>query len=512
MTKLRTLELFSLALRRGSQQGIVGKIGMAQMACMAFVFCAVAAIAVPAQTVSPVYTFGGPDGEIPQGLIQGTDGNYYGVTFYGGAANSSCPGGGNCGTAFRLTPGGTRTTLYSFCSKTKCADGFNPAGTLVQGADGNFYGVTSDNANPDNSFCPPYCGTVFKLTPGGTLTTLHTFNGTDGYAPTGGLVQDSYGYFYGTTQFGGGAGSVFRISPTGYFTTLYKFSSPGGEFPLAGLVRDEDGLMYGTTQYGGTDASCKDCGTVFAIRSSGAITTLHSFSGLDGVIPQAALMQANDGNLYGTTSAGGPALPYGGGTVFRMAPGGHLVTLASIPTSSGDGDNTRAPLVEGTDGNFYGAALTDGASACCGFLFKMTPEGTLTTLVDLSIPGTTTGPVGLFQATNGLFYGTNEGGRPCDDCNFDYGTIYSIDVGLGPFVSPQHNSGEVGFTVRILGQGLTGTTAVSFNGTPASFTVVSDTYLTAIVPVGATTGFITVTTPTCTLKSNRKFWVNLYRG
>jgi uncharacterized repeat protein (TIGR03803 family) len=502
MTKLRTLELSYLALTRGSQQGIVRKTGVAQMACMVFVFCAVAAIAAPAQTVSTVYTFSGPDGELPQGLIQGTDGNYYGVTFYGGAANSSCSGGAGCGTAFKITPGGTRTTLYSFCSKTKCADGFFPVGTLVQGADGNFYGVTSDNGI-GNPGCQAECGTVFKLTPGGGLTTLHTFNGIDGSAPNGGLVQDSYGYFYGTT-----AGTVFRISPTGYFTTLYK----GVAFPLAGLVRDEDGLMYGTTQNGGTDTSCKDCGTVFAIRSSGAITMLHSFSGPDGIAPQAALMQANDGNLYGTTSAGGAAWPSGGGTVFRMAPGGHLVTLASLPTSSGDPDHTRAPLVEGTDGNFYGAALTDGASICCGFLFKMMPEGTLTTLVDLSIPGTTTGPVGLFQATNGLFYGTNEGGRPCEDCNFDYGTVYSVDVGLGPFVSPQHNSGEVGFTVRILGQGLTGTTAVSFNGTPASFTVVSDTYLTAIVPAGATTGFISVTTPTGTLKSNRKFWVNLYRG
>jgi uncharacterized repeat protein (TIGR03803 family) len=500
MTKYETLKLFSLALTRGSQQGSVRKTGMAQMAFMVFVFCAVTAIATPAQTVSTVYTFSGPDGELPQGLIQGTDGNYYGVTFYGGA-NSSCPGGANCGTAFKITPGGTRTTLYSFCSKAKCADGFFPVGTLVQGADGSFYGVTGANGT-GNPGCQADCGTVFKLTPGGALTTLHTFNGIDGSAPNGGLVQDSYGYFYGTTS-----GSIFRISPTGNFTTLYR-----GAGPFAGLVRDEDGEMYGTTAGGGTDSSCENCGTVFEIRSSGAINMLHSFSGADGAFPQAALMQANDGNLYGTTSAGGAAWPYGGGTVFRMAPGGHLVTLANLPTGSGDGDNTRAPLVEGTDGNFYGAALTDGASICCGFLFKMTPEGTLTTLVDLSIPGTTMGPVGLFQATNGLFYGTNEGGRPCEDCNFDYGTLYSVDVGLGPFVSPQHNSGEVGFTVRILGQGLTGTTAVSFNGTPASFTVVSDTYLTATVPVGATTGFITVNTHCGTLKSNRKFWVNTYRG
>jgi uncharacterized repeat protein (TIGR03803 family) len=502
MTKLRTFWLFSFALARRPQRGSVGKTGLAQMACMVFVFCAAAAIAAPAQTVSTVYVFSGPDGELPQGLIQGTDGNYYGVTFYGGSPNSSCPGGGNCGTAFKITPRGTRTTLYSFCSKTKCADGFFPVGTLVQGADGNFYGVTGANGT-GNPGCQADCGTVFRLTPGGALTTLHTFNGIDGSAPNGGLVQDSYGYFYGTT-----AGTVFRISPTGNFTTLYE----GVEFPLAGLVRDEDGLMYGTTQYGGTDTSCKGCGTVFEIRSSGALTTLHSFSGADGIAPQAALMQANDGNLYGTTSGGGAAWPSGGGTVFRMAPGGHLVTLANIPSGSGDPDDTRAPLVEGTDGNFYGAALSDGASICCGFLFKMTPKGTLTTWVDFSIPGTTTGPVGLFQATNGLFYGVNQGGRLCDDCGFDYGTIYSVDAGLGPFVSPQHNSGDVGFTVRILGQGLTGTTAVSFNGTPASFTVVSDTYLTAIVPAGATTGFISVTTPSCTLKSNRKFWVNKYPG
>jgi uncharacterized repeat protein (TIGR03803 family) len=468
------------------------------------------------QTPSSVYTFGGPDGEAPQGLIQGTDGNYYGVTFYGGV-NSSCPGGANCGTAFKITPEGARTTLYSFCSKAKCADGYNPVGTLVQGADGNFYGVTNDNGYTN---CQAACGTVYRLTPGGALTTLHTFDGTDGAAPTGGLVQDSYGYFYGTTLYGGnlsncepnvpcGVGTVFKISPTGKLTTLYKFCAQtacaDGAYPFAGLVRDEDGTMYGAT--GGGGAGTCACGTVFEIRGSGAMTTLHSFDGTDGFDPEATLVQANDGNLYGTTTAGGA---YGGGTVFRMAPGGHLVGLANLP-SSGDPDYTRAPLTQGTDENFYGAALQDDGG-CCGFLFKMTPEGTLTTLFDFSVGETTMGPVGLFQATNGLFYGTNEGGRLCDDCNFDYGTIYSINVGLGPFVSLQHNSGEIGWTVRILGQGLTGTTSVSFNGTAASFTVVSDTYLTAIVPAGATTGFITVTTPSCTLKSNRKFWVNTYPG
>jgi uncharacterized repeat protein (TIGR03803 family) len=219
---------------------------------------------------------------------------------------------------------------------------------------------------------------------------------------------------------------------------------------------------------------------------------------VDGSSPRAGLLQAGDGNFYGTTTAGGT---YGGGTVFKITPGGTLTTLYSFCVKAGCPVYPWAALVQGTDGNLYGTTSSGGANPD-GVIFTMTLAGKLTVLH--SFDGSDGGApyAKPIQATNGIFYGTTaEGGVS------NHGVVYSFSMGLGPFVTFVRDSGKVGWRVEILGQGFTGTTAVSFNGTSAAFNVISDTYLTATVPDGATTGPVTVTTPKGVLKSNVPFRV-----
>jgi uncharacterized repeat protein (TIGR03803 family) len=266
-----------------------------------------------------------------------------------------------------------------------------------------------------------------------------------------------------------------------------------------------DGNLYGTTQAGGVGSNCENgCGTVFRITPSGTLTTLHSFNVTDGVSPTAALVQGTDGDFYGPTPAGGPGED---GTIFKITPGGKLTTLYGFSMGGAMGDSVLSPLIQATDGNFYGAGANDGTDLD-GMLFSITPEGgTLTTLYNFT--GATDGlcPNGMFQATDGTLYGTTQGGRPCDSCDSSYGAVFSLDMGFGPFVSFVRASGHVGQTVEILDQGFTGATHVSFSGTSAPFTVQSDTYLTATIPAGATTGLFTVTESSGGLTSGKIFRV-----
>jgi uncharacterized repeat protein (TIGR03803 family) len=272
-----------------------------------------------------------------------------------------------------------------------------------------------------------------------------------------------------------------------------------------------DGNFYGTTASGG-DQIC-NCGTVFKITPVGNLTTLHSFKGTDGAYPGGALVQAADENFYGTTGGlGYHCNPTSGcGTVFKITRGGSLTTLYNFcaQTNCSDGAHPVAGLVQATDGNFYGTTLVGGGGNCvadfgvgCGTVFEITALGELTTLHTFGSTDGANPYGGLLQATNGSFYGTTYGGGA-----FSGGTIFSLEMGLGPFVAFVHDSGRIGQTGGILGQGFTGTTSVSLNGTPASYTVVSDTFIRATVPPGATTGFVTVTTPSGTLTSNVPFRV-----
>jgi uncharacterized repeat protein (TIGR03803 family) len=466
------------------------KFSWRKTACAALLLSAAIPHAGPAQTFTTLVNFDGTDGSEPfVCLVQGTDGNLYGTTS-GGGANGS-------GTVFKMTPSGTLTTLYSFCSQTNCTDGGEPAAGLVLATDGNFYGTTFyGGANS--------AGTVFKITPGGTLTTLHSFGGIDGTMPATGLVLATDSNLYGTTFVGAkGYGTVFKITSGGTLTTLHSFALTEGENPSGALIQASDGNLYGTTYAGGANGIY---GTVFKITTGGALTTLHSFNGTDGFNPFAGLIQAADSNFYGTTLSGGAN---GGGIVFRITSTGTLTTLYSFcgQTNCTDGATPYAPLVQATDRNLYGTTSAGGGASGDGTVFKVTSGGTLTTLHSFLGSDGDRPLGGLFQATSGTFYDTTEYGGTSIACPSGCGTVFSLAVGLGPFVETVPTTGKVGHLVLILGNNLTGSTSVTFNGTAATFTVVSSTEIKTTVPSGATTGSVSVVTPGGTLQSNVRFRV-----
>jgi len=439
-----------------------------------------------AQTVTILHSFDNTDGSLPYaGLVQATNGNLYGTTVDGGADYQ--------GTVFKITPSGTLTTLHNFAGYP--ADGTNPYAGLVQASNGNLYGTTIEGGSEG-------AGTVFKITLNGTLTILHNFDNTDGNSPSGGLVQATNGNLYGTTEGGGefGGGTIFKITPSGTLTSLHSFTGSGteGSSPFAGLAQATNGNLYGTTSNGGIDGR----GTVFKITASGTLTTLDGFDGTDGNSPSGGLVQATNGNLYGTTSMGG--VPIAGtafGTVFKVSASGTLTSLHSLDGT--DGQDPIAGLIQATDGNLYGTTEEGGAHGF-GTIFKISPSGTLTTLHSFAgYPTDGANPYGaLVQDTNGKLYGTTASGGAND-----FGTVFSLSVGLGPFVETLPASGKVGATVKILGASLTGATSVTFNGTSAAFTVVSSSEITTTVPAGATTGKVEVVTPKGTLSSNVTFRV-----
>ena len=355
-------------------------------------------------------------GQGSEGLVQGTDGNLYGTTPQGGANNS--------GTVFKMTPAGTLTTLYNFCSQPGCTDGNSPGGALVQAADGNFYGATGFGGTFGD-------GTVFRTTASGNLTTLHTFDGTDGNNPNSRLFQASDGSFYGTTAFGGnpgecnvfgGCGTVFRITPSGALTTLYKFCSQtgcsDGAVAFLGLAQGGDVNFYGATYGGGAGNG----GTIFKISSQGTLTTLVSFcafyypfcNGRNAI----GLVQGTDGNFYGMTFGAGP------GTVFKVTPDGALTTIYTFcaKIACADGSTPRGALSLGSDGNFYGTTYYGGTSNQ-GTVFKITPSGVLTTLHSFHGWDGRYPIGGVSQASNGAFYGTTTSGG-----SGGKGTIYRLSV------------------------------------------------------------------------------------
>jgi uncharacterized repeat protein (TIGR03803 family) len=451
------------------------------------------AMALPAQTFTTLLSFNGTDGEFPEsGLVQATNGDLYGTTQAGGAYG--------VGTIFKITPSGSLATLYSFCAQTGCTDGGYPFAGLVEATDGDLYGTTAiGGANG--------WGTVFKITPTGTLTTLYSFCSrnpcADGAYPEAGLIQATNGDLYGTTAQGGtfGGGTVFKITPSGTLTSLYSFCSPGGcadgEKP-SGLVQATNGDFYGTTFVGGANSQ----GTVFKITPGGMLTTIYSFCSqslcADGENPVAGLVQGPSGELYGTASSGGA---YNSGTVFKITPRGSLTTIYNFCSQTGcpDGADPGVVLDQASSGNFYGTTAYGGVKDA-GTIFEITPNGRLTTLHSFDVSDAFAN--GLVQATNGDFYGTTAlGGANA------LGTLCRLSVGLGPIVKTLPTSGELGEVVQILGNDLTGTTSVTFNGTPAAITFVSPSEIVTTVPAGATTGEVAVATSGRTLLSNLPFRV-----
>jgi uncharacterized repeat protein (TIGR03803 family) len=463
-------------------------------ACAALLLCAATAIPSPAQTFTRLFSFDVTDGSQPYAsLVQGLDGNLYGTTPYGG------PQSHDNGTVYKITPSGALTTLEVFsCVGASCPNGEFPYAGLALATDGSLYGTTLGGGSHNR-------GAVFKVTSSGTFTLLHSFLGKQECCPYGGLVQVANGDLYGTNAGAGGGGTVFKMTPHSNYAWVYCFcSQTDGGVPHAAMVQGTDGNLYGTTVYGGASNN----GTVFKMTPSGTLTTLHSFCSrtncTDGGNPYAGLVQGIDGNFYGTTANFGGGTH--SGTVFKITPSGVLTTLYAFcsETKCTDGANPYATLVQATDGNFYGTTLGGGAGNR-GTIFKIISSGTLTTLYSFcSQTDCADGAnpyAGLVQATDGNFYGTTS------SYGAGVGTVFKFSLGLTPFVESLPTSGKAGATITILGTKLTGTTAVSFNGTAATFTVVSNTEITTTVPGGATTGFVTVTTPSGKLKSNKKFRV-----
>jgi uncharacterized repeat protein (TIGR03803 family) len=438
--------------------------------------------------VTVLYTFGTKSGDplYPQyqGLIaQGRDGNLYSTAPYGGISNY--------GAVFKITPAGKLAVLYSFADSDVSVDS-----GLTLGTDGNFYGTTIYGGND--------YGTIFRITPDGELTTLYEFSGEnqDAY-PHAPPIQAADGNLYGTAagDFYGNGGEVYKMSLSGGNVTLFEFDHSQGAAAADPLVQAADGSFYATTNGGGNNGNCGStgCGVVFKITPGGRHAVLHDFDYKfnDGIYPVAALIEASDGNFYGTVPQGGAGFGYG--TAFKITPTGKF-TLLHIFNGDSDGRFPTSALVQATDGNFYGTTWT-GGSGKGGVIYRLTPEGKFSVIYNFNGTNSVYPMVTLVQHTNGRFYGDTYG------YPYNYGTFFSLDLGLGPFVSLVSTSGKIRESIGILGQGFTGTTSVAFNGTSAKFSVASDTYLTAIVPEGASTGFVTVATPSGDLKSNKKFRV-----
>ncbi len=487
MTIQQLWDLCICYLAPGRKGDTAERLNPWRLACAMFLLCATIPVLATAQTYTDLYDFTNSFG--PSGVAQGPDGNLYATTYFGGDLGCGLVG---CGSIFKITPDGTLTNLYQWDDQLI---GSFPEGGLTLGRDGNFYGTT-------NSGGPGQAGTIFRITSAGTRTTLYnfTYNGTDEYWPDEAPVQGVNIDFYGTTTVGGNErATIYRLSvPQASVASFVSFTAlgqvPGNSASRFVLARD--GRLYAMTGNGGAHGK----GTVFSVTLAGRVKVMHSFDGSDGASPAGSLVQDQDGNLYGTTSSGGI---YGGGVVFKLTPEGAVTVLHNFPDPGylQDGSNP-AGLVLATDGNFYGTTYWGGTTA--GIIYQITPAGGYSILYYFDFvhgyrPGTT--PI---QHTNGKLYGiTGDYGGGA----YNSGVFYSLDIGAGPFIKLVSTFGRVGEIRNVLGQGFTGTTDVSFNGIPSVFTVVSDTYLTAVVPAGAVNGVVTVVTPTGTLTSDVPFQV-----
>ena len=464
------------------------------------------ATSATAQTYVPLFTYpetiNNTTGVAAPALFsQGPDGELYSTIQSNGTYNS--------GSVYKMTTAGGYSLVYSFCSEGgHClVTGNDPWGGVTLGTDGKLYGTTATDGAEG-------AGTIFKITPAGAWTKLWDFTagltsqhlndeGKPYYAP----FQATDGNFYGVDEgvYSGTYGVFYKITTTGKLTA-YPFNYTDGAIPNL-PTQGTDGNFYGTTQLGG-GAAC-ECGTVYKANAGGKITKLHTFTGYvsstvyDGTRPIGALVQAGDGDFWGTTYEGGA---YNEGTIFKISASGTYTLVYSFQYASPEflGAKPVAGLTLGSDSNLYGVTEVGGKNGY-GTIFQVTTGGTVTFLHSFcSVTGCTDGilpQTPLVQHTNGKFYGTASGNSLC--C----GVFYSLDMGLPPFTRLPATSGKVGATVEFLGQGFDSATSVSFNGTPATFKIVSDTFLTAKVPVGALTGVVSIFTSGGTLLSSHNFLV-----
>lgn len=412
-------------------------------------------------------------------FVQGRDGRLYGTTYHGGA--------NHLGAIVKINLSDNNSVvLHSFAG----TDGSNPGGGLTLATNGDYYGTTVTGGASN-------LGVLYSVTTAGTLTVLHSFaGGGDGENPYGPPIQASDGNFYGATAGvpdSSSPATIYKLTSAGVYSVIFTFSEYTTGVGVFGLVQGSNGLLYASANVGGA----YNYGTIVKVTTAGVLKDTHTFnSAWDGghgpFYPVAPPMLASNNTLYGTTQSGGV---YGQGTVYDINSIFGLDDFYNFEDTAGDGHNPNAGLVQGSDGNLYGVSYTfpqiytwNLADSTYSALYSLGSGEFLATLM---------------QDTNGIFYGVSE----LDGTKLNDGYVYSFNNGLGPFVAFVKSQGQIGATAQILGQKLTGSTAVTFNGIATTFTVVSDTYMTAVVPAGATTGSVVVTTPTGTLTSNKSFTV-----
>jgi len=431
-------------------------------------FVGLCASAVSAQSYSDLHEFGecGCPSFISL-MAQGRDGNLYGVTPSGGL--------NNVGVIFKIGPFGGYTVLHDFDT----AHGSTPIGGLTLGLDGNLYGTTEEGGA--NGF-----GNIFRITPAGAFTVLHDFTGaSDGGLPVAPLTLASDGNFYGTSY----PDVAYQLTPNGTVNVIATIPTT----TYGALLQAKDGSFYGVTEFGGTYSA----GTIYQIAGHNT-TILYNFDGPHGSFPVGGLVEGADGYFYGTTTAGGDS---NAGVIYKINPAGSLTVMVNWDSVQNlPGYQAYAGLVAGADGNLYGATIWGGLYGA-GTILQLTIDDAYSVLYNFDTPTGSGAYATPMQHTRGQLFGmTKRGGAQGN------GVVYSLDDGLQPFISPLFNLGPVGATVGILGQGFSQATDVEFNGTAASFHVISDTYMTAMVPSGET-GFITVGLASGYLTSNRIFRV-----
>jgi len=485
----------------------MGRLQLRKTLEAVFVCCAAAGVTA-AQTYTTLHNFTGPDGANPYApLIQGFDGNLYGTTEYGGA--------NNYGTVFKITPKGEFTTIHSFGLAN---DGAFPEGGLALDVKGNLYGTTYRGGNNDYGY-----GTIFEISRDGSFTTLATFDGTvddGGENPTGSLVVAS-GKLYGVTANGGtyGYGTFYELTLTGAPTepvdgTIYPTTEAGslealfsctetkGGTPAGGLVVDTVSdivTLLGPLQTGGPN---NDGAVVRINPNKDRVLDSWDLDDADGSAPRGSLVQGNNGYVYSTASAKGLN---DGGTLWGITPSGSFTVLYNFCSlyDCYDGGDPWSGVVLASDGNLYGTALFGGEYNYGNiYQFNLTTNQ-LTNVYSFSETVGYEAYAPPVQATDGIFYGATFYGGPNND-----GAIYSLKLSpVRPFVDAFPPFGGVGATVDIVGNNLKGTTAVTFNGIAATFTVVTNVLIQAVIPEGATTGNVEVTTPHGKVSSARDFVV-----
>jgi len=539
---------------------------------LAGIFLVAVAVAAPAQTVSTIYQFSnGTNPNLPAGVMaQGQDGNFYGITLSGGSnANvgaiykisskgvltslhamaqsdgttcsgltlgtdgnfyGTCHNGGanNYGTLFKVTSAGGLTVLHNFAAQGSTSDGCEPLAPPIQATNGDFYGTTS--------FCGANnYGTVYKLTLAGAYSLLYSFQGppNDTVLPLG-LIEGTNGDLWGL---GNGwiisGGGVFKITLAGKESLVYTFEpNPEGAFldgegPYTNLIQGSNGDFYGTTEEGGSANE----GTIFQVTAAGKETVLYSFPNqTDGAYPSLPLTQGPNGILYGaaTDCAGGGCAQAG---LFDITTKGAYKNLYLYPLVCSNCGQPEAPLLLSTSGTFYSTteqggigvgsfySLSNGYSPFISLVsVRSGAEGAQVGILGQGFSSASVVEFGGTKATTRKLTGTTyilatvPTGALTGDVTVTTGStklsttaIYKITPTYKSFTPP---SGPVGTVVTFNGTGLTQTTKVTIDGISASFTMVSDSEITATVPTGAATGKIVVTTKGGSVTSSTSFTVN----